>query len=108
MAHPNAGEGQRIPFESVNLKRPLTLPPSPARRSALRHIWPDCGLDPLGALDAQDVQQLWRRVLFNLLINNVDDPLQNHGFLHVLRGLWRLAPAFDINPFPDKDRDSKT
>ena len=45
---------------------------------------------------------------FNLLITNVDDHLQNHGFLHVERGLWRLAPAFDINPFPDKDRESKT
>jgi len=56
----------------------------------------------------QDVQELWRRLVFNLLITNVDDHLQNHGFLHVERGLWRLAPAFDINPFPDKDRESKT
>ena len=55
-----------------------------------------------------DVRQLWRRLVFNLLITNVDDHLQNHGFLHVARGLWRLAPAFDINPFPDKDRESKT
>ena len=46
--------------------------------------------------------------MFNLLITNVDDHLQNHGFLHVERGLWRLAPAFDINPFPDKERESKT
>ena len=38
----------------------------------------------------------------------MDDHLQNHGFLHVERALWRLAPAFDINPFPDKDRESKT
>ena len=45
---------------------------------------------------------------FNLLITNVDDHLQNHGFLHVERGLWRLAPAFDLNPFPDKHRESKT
>jgi serine/threonine-protein kinase HipA len=55
-----------------------------------------------------DLQQLWRRLVFNLLITNVDDHLQNHGFLHVERGLWRLAPAFDLNPFPDKDRESKT
>lgn len=55
----------------------------------------------------EDVRQLWRRLVFNLLITNVDDHLQNHGFLHVERGLWRLAPAFDINPFPDKDRESK-
>ena len=56
----------------------------------------------------EDVRQLWRRLVLNLLITNVDDHLQNHGFLHVERGVWRLAPAFDINPFPDKDRESKT
>jgi serine/threonine-protein kinase HipA len=57
---------------------------------------------------AADARQLWRRLLFNLLITNVDDHLQNIGFLHVAKGLWRLAPAFDLNPFPDKDRESKT
>lgn len=56
----------------------------------------------------RDLRQLWRRLVFNLLITNVDDHLQNHGFLHVEHGLWRLAPAFDINPFPDKERESKT
>ncbi len=62
----------------------------------------------VGHSPTADVQQLWRRLVFNLLITNVDDHLQNHGFLHVEKGLWRLAPAFDINPFPDKDRESKT
>lgn len=61
-----------------------------------------------GHAPTQDVRQLWRRLVLNLLITNVDDHLQNHGFLHVEHGLWRLAPAFDINPFPDKDRESKT
>lgn len=61
-----------------------------------------------GHAPTPDVQQLWRRLVFNLLITNVDDHLQNHGFLHVAHGQWRLAPAFDINPFPDKDRESKT
>lgn len=61
-----------------------------------------------GHAPTQDVRQLWRRLVFNLLISNVDDHLQNHGFLHVAHGQWRLAPAFDINPFPDKDRESKT
>ncbi len=56
----------------------------------------------------EDLRQLWRRMVFNLLITNVDDHLRNHGFLHVAHGLWRLALAFDINPFPDKDRESKT
>jgi len=55
-----------------------------------------------------NVRQLWRRLVFNLLITNVDDHLQNHGFLSVGCGQWRLAPAFDLNPFPDKNRESKT
>jgi serine/threonine-protein kinase HipA len=55
-----------------------------------------------------DARALWRRLVFNLLITNVDDHLHNLGFLHVGKGLWRLAPAFDLNPFPDKDRESKT
>jgi len=61
-----------------------------------------------GANPVADVQQLWRRMLFNLLITNVDDHLRNLAFLHVENGLWRLAPAFDINPFPDKANESKT
>lgn len=55
-----------------------------------------------------DARQLWRRLVFNHLITNVDDHLQNLGFLYAGNGLWRLAPAFDLNPFPDKDRESKT
>ena len=61
-----------------------------------------------GHAPTQDVRQLWPRLVFNLLITNVDDHLQNHGFLHVAHGQWRLAPAFDINPFPDKEQESKT
>ncbi len=38
----------------------------------------------------------------------MDDYLHNYGFLHVGHGLWRLAPAFDLNPFPDKDQELKT
>ena len=57
---------------------------------------------------ADDAKQLWRRLLFNHLIANVDDHLQNIGFLHVGNNQWKLAPAFDVNPFPDKERESKT
>jgi serine/threonine-protein kinase HipA len=55
-----------------------------------------------------DAQQLWRRLVFNHLITNVDDHLQNIGFLYSGNKQWRLAPAFDLNPFPDKDPESKT
>ena len=55
-----------------------------------------------------DLGQLWRRMVFNILINNVDDHLKNHGFLHTTGNQWTLAPAFDLNPFPDKARSLKT
>jgi len=47
-----------------------------------------------------ELRQLWRRVVFSVLISNTDDHLRNHGFLHVHDDVWRLAPAFDLNPDP--------
>jgi serine/threonine-protein kinase HipA len=59
--------------------------------------------------DAQaDIEELWRRIAFSILITNVDDHLHNHGFLHAASGQWRLSPAFDINPCPDRVRELKT
>lgn len=54
------------------------------------------------------MQELWRRLVFNLLITNTDDHLQNTGFLYDGAGKWRLAPAFDVNPMVGKRRESKT
>jgi serine/threonine-protein kinase HipA len=61
-----------------------------------------------GSQPAADSEELWRRIAFSILITNVDDHLLNHGFLHVDRGHWRLAPAFDLNPFPERVRELKT
>jgi serine/threonine-protein kinase HipA len=61
-----------------------------------------------GAAPRTDIEELWRRIAFSILITNVDDHLRNHGFLHVEGGRWRLAPAFDVNPFPDRVRELKT
>lgn len=54
-----------------------------------------------GARDrtGQDLQQLFSRVLFNVLTGNTDDHLRNHGFIRHPSG-WRLAPAYDLNPNP--------
>lgn len=57
---------------------------------------------------ADNARQLWRRLVFNHLITNVDDHLQNIGFLYCGNQQWRLSPAFDLNPFPDKESESKT
>lgn len=49
----------------------------------------------------EDLQQLWRRIAFSILVSNTDDHLRNHAFLHVDKDSWRLSPAFDINPNPE-------
>ena len=44
-----------------------------------------------------NLQELYRRVAFNICIGNTDDHFRNHGFLLTAKG-WTLAPAYDINP----------
>ena len=45
----------------------------------------------------RDLEELWRRIVFNIAISNTEDHLRNHGFLLNDRG-WELSPAFDLNP----------
>lgn len=55
-----------------------------------------------GASVAENLHQLWRRIVFNIAISNTDDHLRNHGFLLMDNG-WVLSPAYDINPSTDKN-----
>jgi serine/threonine-protein kinase HipA len=50
----------------------------------------------------KNLEQLWRRIVFNIAISNTDDHLRNHGFILTDKG-WTLSPAYDINPSIDKD-----
>jgi serine/threonine-protein kinase HipA len=53
-----------------------------------------------GAAAKADMEALWRRLVFNILISNTDDHLRNHGFLYAGQEGWRLSPAYDMNPVP--------
>jgi serine/threonine-protein kinase HipA len=50
----------------------------------------------------KDTHQLFRRIVFSILIHNTDDHLRNHGFFVEDRGV-RLSPAYDVNPSVDSD-----
>jgi serine/threonine-protein kinase HipA len=52
-----------------------------------------------GSRPDADLEELWKRIVFGMLVSNTDDHLRNHGFLLEAEG-WRLAPAFDVNPNP--------
>jgi serine/threonine-protein kinase HipA len=53
-----------------------------------------------GAAPNTDGPELWRRIVFSILISNTDDHLRNHGFLMEGQQGWRLSPVYDVNPVP--------
>ena len=56
----------------------------------------------------QQLAELYRRILFTILVANGDDHLKNHGLLHAGSGRFVLAPAFDVNPEPHRHRHLET
>ena len=51
------------------------------------------------AYPRDDLEEMWRRIIFSMAVSNTDDHLRNHGFLLTPKG-WKLSPAYDINPEP--------
>ncbi|WP_310991714.1 type II toxin-antitoxin system HipA family toxin [Aequorivita marina] len=52
----------------------------------------------------KDLQQLFKRMVFNVVFRNVDDHLKNHSFIYNKEAnSWNLGPAYDLtyvlNPF---------
>jgi serine/threonine-protein kinase HipA len=43
-----------------------------------------------------DCQEVFRRLVFNILANNTDDHNKNFTFLMDKKGSWRLSPAYDM------------
>lgn len=56
----------------------------------------------------RDLEELFKRVGFTILVSNVDDHLKNHGFLYTGNNQWRLSHMFDVNPAPERHRELKT
>ena len=47
-------------------------------------------------LPESDCQEVFRRMVFNILANNTDDHNKNFSFIMNEDGSWRLSPAYDI------------
>jgi len=87
-------EQQRIPFLSAM----SLLQATDGERASYPEI-----VDVLsehGANTKADSAELFRRMVFNILVSNVDDHLRNHGFLWAGKKGWVLSPAYDLNPTP--------
>jgi serine/threonine-protein kinase HipA len=88
----------RIPF--ISAASLLGVPPdNPGAYTLLADAIRQFGDDVAG-----DLRELWRRLVFSLLVCNYDDHLRNHGLLMHHAGRWSLSPAYDINPVPKIDR----
>ena len=57
--------------------------------------------DPKG-----DTRELFRRIVFNALISNIDDHPRNHALIAPERS-WMLSPAYDLTPAPMVSRDRR-
>lgn len=88
-------DGARIPYQSAY---------------SLMQAEPGDDLSYLDLLDAMrihcpdyqdEARELWRRLLFNLLINHADADLRKVGFLYAGDNRWRLAPACGLIPSLD-------
>ncbi len=93
-------DGQRIHFASamtMTANTEETIRDKPASYLELAEF-----IQNHGAMINENLEQLWRRIIFNIAISNTDDHLRNHGFILTNQG-WILSPAYDINPSIDKD-----
>ena len=52
-----------------------------------------------GSNPKEDLLELWKRIVFNMLVSNTDDHLRNHAFILEKKG-WKLSPLYDVNPVP--------
>jgi serine/threonine-protein kinase HipA len=90
--------GLRVPFISASTL--VGLPPGdPGAYTQVAD-----GIRQFGNDVGADLRELWRRLVFSLLVSNYDDHLRNHGFLMRESGRWSLSPAYDVNPVPEMER----
>ena len=47
-----------------------------------------------------DLLELWKRIIYNIFVANMDDHARNHAILH-RNGSWRLSPLYDVEPLPN-------
>jgi len=94
--------GGRVPYISARTALQVTGT-TPGYYTDIADVMRETSLDPRA-----DMAELWRRMVFSILVNNTDDHLKNHGFLYVRDGFWRLSPAFDINCQPRRTPGMET
>ena len=86
--------GQRIPFISA---MSMLNAKDNEQHSYLEIAY---ALTQYGGDPEADLVELWRRIIFTIMISNTDDHLRNHGCIYKRESGWQLSPAYDLNPTP--------
>jgi serine/threonine-protein kinase HipA len=91
-------DSERIPFLSAMSML------GASDKDTQRHCYVDMAniLQRYGEQPDKDMKELWRRIVFGVMISNTDDHLRNHGFLYSAGCGWSLSPAYDLNPNTDR------
>ena len=93
-------DGKRIHYLSANsILRPQPLSPDQREyRTSFSYAAIAEALRPKNNDAPEDAHELFRRMVLNIMVGNVDDHLRNHALLMKEPGVFRLSPAFDICP----------
>ncbi|WP_343741833.1 HipA domain-containing protein [Herbaspirillum huttiense] len=94
-------DGRRLHYLSANSLIDIDQVDPGLLRSRYSYAGIAEALRPLDDYAVQDAHALYRRMVFNILIGNVDDHMRNHALLRDTRGRYRLSPAFDLLPHLD-------
>lgn len=86
------GHEQRLHYLSAS-----ALLDVPYESSAGSYVEFAQALRRISAEPRADLEELFRRMVFNITVDNCDDHIKNHGVLRTPRG-YRLTPAFDLVP----------
>jgi serine/threonine-protein kinase HipA len=79
---------------------------SPTNRTSWSYLLLADELQRWSSRPREDKAELFRRVVFNALISNNDDHPRNHAVVAAGRD-WRLAPAYDLTPAPQRGREER-
>lgn len=93
--------GRRLHYLSANSLIDIDQVEPELYRSRYSYAGIAEALRPLDDQVQADSHALFRRMVFNILVGNVDDHMRNHALLMGDDGRYRLSPAFDLLPHLD-------
>jgi serine/threonine-protein kinase HipA len=96
-------EGNRLHYMSANTLIGIDVLSSDRREYKTSYSYPGIAeaMRPINDFASRDSHELFRRMILNILVGNVDDHMRNHALLMRTPGRFSLSPAFDIVPHLD-------